>query len=605
MREKTTPLIAEPEDSSLATVTGRNARIAPDHVAFGRRRPGSDVWEDVTCREFDQEVRGLAAGMRAAGVQPGDRVAIMSRTRYEWTLADFAIWTAGAVSVPIYETSSADQVRWIASDAKCRAIIAEADHHVEVIGEVRHELPDLAHVWCMDAGDLETLAATEVDEAALDEVHGGLTLDSLATIIYTSGTTGRPKGCEITHGNFLYLTTNVDRILPEITRAPGASLLLFLPLAHVLARLIEVLAVDARMRIGHAPDVTALLADLASFRPTFFLAVPRVFEKVYNSLDAKAAVGGKGNIFKLATRTAITYSRALDTGGPSLPLKLQHKVFDVLVYSKLRAALGGNLQYAVSGGAPLGTRLGHFYRGTGLVILEGYGLTETTAPTNVNTPSTNTIGTVGLPLPGTSTRLEDDGELLIKGVGVFRGYHNNPEATAEVFTEDGWLRTGDLGTLDDAGRLAITGRKKEIIVTAGGKNVAPAPLEDMIRSHPLVSQCMVVGDQRPYVGALLTLDGEMLPMWAKAHGREDLTLEDARTDEFVRDHIQMAVDRANKGVSRAEQIRKFAILDTDFTEESGHLTPSMKVKRNVVAQDFGAQIDELYGEALDSGGPQE
>ncbi|MEP7160318.1 MAG: AMP-dependent synthetase/ligase [Dermatophilaceae bacterium] len=605
MREKSIPLIAEPSESSLATVTARNARIAPDHVAFGRRRPGSDVWQDVTCREFDQEVRALASGLRAAGIAPGDRVAIMSRTRYEWTLADFAIWAAGAVSVPIYETSSPDQMRWIADDSAARAVIVEQEHHCSVVAEVRDQLPDLQHVWCIEAGDLEKVADVDVDDAGLDALHAGMSRDDLATIIYTSGTTGRPKGCEITHGNFLYLTSNIDEILPEITRSPGASLLLFLPLAHVLARLIQVLAVETRMQIGHAPDVTALLPDLASFRPTFFLAVPRVFEKVYNSMDAKAAAEGKGHIFRLATRTAIAYSRSLDVGGPSLGVKLQHKLFDILVYGKLRTALGGNLAYAVSGGAPLGARLGHFYRGTGLVILEGYGLTETTAPTNVNTPATNTIGTVGLPLPGTSTQIADDGELLVKGVGIFRGYHNNPEATAEIFTEDGYLRTGDLGTLDDAGRLTITGRKKEIIVTASGKNVAPAPLEDSIRAHPLVSQCIVVGDQRPFVAALLTLDAEMLPLWAKAHNRAGLTVEEARGDDFVREHLQMAIDRANQGVSRAEQIRKFTILDGDFTEESGHLTPSMKVKRNVVMHDCTAQIDELYGATLDSAGPQE
>ena len=598
MREKSVPVVTKATDAHLGRITARNARVAPDQVVFGRRAPGSDVWEDVTARQFDEEVRALGAAFRAAGLQWGDRVGIMSRTRYEWTLVDFALWTAGLVGVPIYETSSAAQVSWILADSGARGIVVEAADHRRIVESVRVDCPELQWVWEIEAGDLTRIAAEPNDRAPLDEAAARTTGEDLATIIYTSGTTGRPKGCELSHANFVELSANAIETLPEITRRPGgASTLLFLPLAHVLARLIQVLAVDARFRIGHAPDIKQLLPDVGSFRPTLLLAVPRVFEKIYNSVDAKAAMEGRGRVFKMAAATSISYSRALDAGSPSLPLKLRHKVFDILVYSKLRTALGGQCEYAISGGAPLGERLGHFFRGAGVTILEGYGLTETTAPTNVNTPSFNTVGTVGRPLPGTSTRIADDGELLVKGVGVFSRYYGNPQATAEAFTADGWFHTGDLGSIDDAGRLRITGRKKEILVTAGGKNVAPAPLEDMIRAHPLVSQCMVIGDRKPFIAALITLDPEMVPLWGKSHGLADLTIESARTDATVREHLQMAVDRANSHVSRAEAVRKFTILDGDFTEESGHLTPSLKVKRNIVMQDYAQAIHELYAES--------
>ncbi|MBW3086102.1 Long-chain-fatty-acid--CoA ligase FadD15 [Austwickia sp. TVS 96-490-7B] len=595
MREKTVPPVATTEHPNLGTVSAHNANVDPDHVAFHRRRTSQDPWEEVTCRQFDEEVQALAAALRAAGLSTGDRVGVISRTRYEWTLVDFAVWTAGLVSVPIYETSSADQVEWILSNSGCRAVIVELDDHRTTVEKVRATCPDVEHVWQIDRGDVDALVASDQDRSVLAEVRRTVGHDDLATIIYTSGTTGRPKGCELTHGNFLLLAENTTVTLAEITQGPHASILLFLPLAHVLARLIQVVSVMSRMRVGHAPDIAHLLPDLESFRPTLILAVPRVFEKIYNSMDQKAATEGKGKIFRLSARTAIAFSRALDQAKVPWALRLQHQVFDRLVYAKLRRALGGQCLYAISGGAPLGKRLGHFYRGAGFTILEGYGLTETTAPTNVNTPSFNTIGTVGQPLPGTATRIADDGELLVKGVGVFRGYHDNPEATAEAFTEDGWFHTGDLASIDDAGRLTITGRKKELIVTAGGKNVAPAPLEDAIRAHPLVSQCLVVGDQRPFIAALITLDAEMVPMWGKAHGITELTLEAALTDPIVQGHLQQAIDRANARVSRAESIRKFTVLTSDFTEESGHLTPSLKVKRNVVLRDFADEVDRLYG----------
>lgn len=597
MREKSVPLLTTSTDANLGCVTRRNAAKYPDQVALSRRAPGARDWEDVTCRQFDQEVRALAAAFRATGLEQGDRVAVMSRTRYEWTLTDFAIWTAGLVSVPIYETSSPDQVRWIVSNSECRAIVVETAGHRATVDAIRPECPSLRHLWEIEGGDLARMGQEVHDQTVLEDISSSIGHDDLATIIYTSGTTGRPKGCELTHGNFLMLSANATEALHEITRQEGASTLLFLPLAHVLARLIQVLAVDARMRIGHAPDIKTLLDDMGSFRPTLILAVPRVFEKIYNSLDQKAATEGKGRVFRLSARTSIAYSRALDRGPVRLPLRIQHKLFDSLVYAKLRAALGGRCDWAISGGAPLGERLGHFYRGAGINIFEGYGLSETTAPTNVNTPSSNAIGTVGIPLPGTSTRIAEDGELLVKGIGLFRGYFNNPQATADAFTPDGWFLTGDLGSLDEQGRLRITGRKKEIIVTAGGKNVAPAPLEDAIRAHPLVSQCMVVGDKKPFVAALITLDPDMVEMWGKAHGRPDLTWESARDDDYVREHLQMAVDRANAKVSRAEGVRKFSILDTDFTEESGHLTPSLKLRRTAVAAEFADEIEALYGTA--------
>ncbi|WP_116113308.1 AMP-dependent synthetase/ligase [Austwickia chelonae] len=599
MRENSVPVLATSTETSLGNITARNARIAPDRVALSRRFPGSSDWVDVTCREFDEQVRALAAAFLAAGLSWGDRVAVMSRTRYEWTLVDFAIWTAGLVSVPIYETSSSEQVHWILSNSGCRAIVVESAEHQKTVEKIRDDCPDLTFLWQIDADDLTRLADQRCDQSPLQESAERTTREDLATIIYTSGTTGRPKGCELTHDNFLQLSQNAAGSLPEIVGDPEACTLLFLPLAHVLARFIQVLGIDVGMRVGHAPNIKQLLSDMDSFRPTLLLAVPRVFEKIYNSLDQKAATEGKGRVFRLSARTAIAYSRAVDTGSVSIPLRIQHKVFDVLVYSKLRGALGGRCLWAISGGAPLGSRLGHFFRGAGINILEGYGLTETTAPTNVNLPSSVGIGTVGLPMPGTSVRIAEDGELLVKGIGIFRAYHGNEEATAQAFTEDGWFRTGDLGSLDENGRLSITGRKKEILVTAGGKNVAPAPLEDAIRAHPLVSQCMVVGDQRPFVGALVTLDSEMISIWGQAHGRSDLTWENAHTDPLVLEHLQMAVNRANEKVSRAESIRKFVVLETDFTEEGGHLTPSLKIRRTVVAHDFADQIDALYG----TGGP--
>ena len=595
MHEKSTPLVLPATtEGSLADVPARNAAEHPGAVAFSVRSGGG--WTDVTAATFAAEVAALAKGFIAAGIGPGEAVGIMSRTRYEWTVADFALWSAGAVPVPIYETSSPDQVQWILADSGAVGVVVETAAHLAAVEQGRGSLPGLRHVWVIDQGDIDSLSldGNDVDDAELEARRADLDRDSLATVIYTSGTTGRPKGVELTHGNFLTLAENCAEEIAEVVKATGSSTLLFLPLAHVFARFIEVLAVTARVRMGHSSDLKSLMDDFASFQPTFILAVPRVFEKVYNSAEAKAEAGGKGKIFAGAAAAAVSWSEAQDAGSVPLGLRLRHAVFDKLVYAKLREAMGGKVQYAVSGGAPLGTRLGHFYRGIGITILEGYGLTETTAPATVNRPSSIQIGTVGQPLPGIDVRIADDGEILLRGINVFRGYRGNATATGES-VRDGWFRTGDIGELDDEGFLRITGRKKEILVTAGGKNVAPAVLEDRLRAHPLVSQCIVVGDGKPFIAALITLDEEMYPGWAANNGLDGVSFAAARTDERVLAEIQRAVDDANTAVSKAESIRKFTILDGDFTEESGHLTPSLKLKRNVVMRDFGDEVDALYG----------
>jgi long-chain acyl-CoA synthetase len=595
VQEMTTPAVVEPGPAlGLGDLPDINASRDPAAVAFSVRT--DSAWSSVTTAQFAAEVRDLAKGLLAAGLHPGDAVGLMSKTRYEWTLCDFALWAAGAVPVPIYETSSPDQVRWILEDSGAVGIIAETRAHHDTVDTVRDQLTGLRLEWGIDAGDLAALRARagETTDDQLDAARSAVTRASVATVIYTSGTTGRPKGVELTHGNFLDTAESASHQLADVVERPDASTLLFLPLAHVFARFIEVLCVVSGATMGHSADIKNLLADFAGFRPTFILAVPRVFEKIFNSTEVRAEGEGKGKIFASAAATAIAYSESLEVGRTPFGLKLRHAVFDKLVYGKLRTAMGGRIQYAVSGGAPLGTRLGHFFRGAGVTILEGYGLTETTAPACVNLPWKIKIGTVGPPLPGVSIRIEEDGEILIKGVNVFARYHHNEQASAESIKQ-GWFHTGDLGELDDEGLLRITGRKKEIIVTAGGKNVAPAVLEDLLRAHPLISQCMVVGDGQPFIAALVTLDEEMLPGWAANHGVSGLTLDGARTNEVVLAEIQSAVDHANTSVSKAESIRKFAVLDTDFTEESGHLTPSLKLKRTIVMRDFADEVDALYG----------
>jgi long-chain acyl-CoA synthetase len=616
MREYSTPAVVEVAPSAnLSDVVFERADREPQAAVIRRKADGDGPpWRDVTAAQLRDEVTALAKGLIASGIGAGDRVALLSRTRYEWTLADYAIWAAGAVSVPIYETSSAEQVEWILSDSGARALIAETPAHAEANAEVLGRLPAVERIWLIEgaaggetagAKPLDSLAAegATISDAALAERRSARVAADLATIIYTSGTTGRPKGCELTHANMLADVRNAIGALPEIFTVSGRSALLFLPLAHSFARIIQVGCLESGTVLGHTPDVANLVADLGSFQPTFILAVPRVFEKVYNGAELQASASPlKARIFAAAARTAIEWSHTLGAGGHAVPglqslrLRAGHTLYDRLVYSKLRAATGGRVQYAVSGGAPLGERLGHFFRGAGITVLEGYGLTETSPVISVNLPSHNKIGTVGPPVPGVTVRIADDGEILVTGPNVFQGYWHNEAATADMIDADGWLHTGDLGELDDDGHLRVTGRKKDIIVTAGGKNVAPAVLEDRLRAHPLVSHCMVVGDGRPYVACLVTLDEEALEAWK---GRRP-QLASASLDELVGNpeliaEIQSAVDDANKAVSRAESIRRFRILPVDFTEQEGYLTPSLKVKRGVVSKDFAAEIDALYG----------
>ncbi|WP_447925272.1 AMP-dependent synthetase/ligase [Georgenia muralis] len=601
MDEFATPRAVEVDPSrSITDYLLDHARETPTKVLYEEKV--GDTWVRRDAAWTLARVEAVAKGLIAAGVGPGDRVGIMSRTRLEWTLMDLAAWHAGAVPVPVYESSSASQAQWILADSDAAVVVVETAANAATVEEARAVeggLPNLREVLTIDAGALDTLAerGAQVSDEDLAARHAAVGLADLATIIYTSGTTGRPKGAELTHGNFVELSLEAIRELHVVFDPPEARSLLFIPLAHVFARFVEVLVLLSGRTLGHTPDTKQAVADFATFHPTFILSVPRVWERVYNGVEARTGGGLKTKIFRWAAKVAIVYSRALDTAsGPSAALKAQHRLADKLVLSKIRHALGGQAQYAVSGGAALGERLGHFYRGVGLIVLEGYGLTETTAPTNVNRPERIKIGTVGPPLPGTAIRIAPDGEILAKGIPIFRGYHNNPEATTEAF-EDGWFRTGDLGSLDEDGYLRITGRKKEIIVTAGGKNVAPAPLEDAIRAHPLVSQCVVVGDQQPFIGALMTIDAEMLPGWLANHGKDAMTVTEAAQDPFVREHLQMAVDRANHKVSRAESIRAFHVLDDDFTVENGYLTPSLKVKRNVVLADFADVVEKFYADA--------
>ncbi|MCZ4121628.1 AMP-dependent synthetase/ligase [Streptomyces sp. H39-S7] len=596
MREFSLPALYEvPADGNLTDLIRRNAAQHPAVPVIARKNAGGE-WQDVTATDFLAEVRATAKGLIASGVQPGDRVALMSPTRYEWTLFDFAIWSAGAVAVPVYETSSAEQVEWILGDSGAVACIVESGAHEAAVASVHDRLPELKHVWRIDAGAVEHLVSvgSDISDKVVDDRGATAVADSPATIVYTSGTTGRPKGCVLSHRAFFAECGNVVERLAPLFRTGDSSVLLFLPLAHVFGRLVEVASVMAPIKLGHVSDIKHLTDELAAFRPTMILGVPRVFEKVYNSARAKAQADGKGKIFDKAADTAIAYSRALDsTGGPSVGLKFKHKVFDRLVYSKLRAVLGGRATHAISGGAPLGERLGHFYRGIGFTVLEGYGLTESCAATAFNPWDRTKIGTVGQPLPGSTVRIADDGEVLLHGEHLFSGYWNNETATADAVS-DGWFHTGDLGTVDEDGYLSITGRKKEIIVTAGGKNVAPAVIEDRIRADALIAECMVVGDGKPFIAALVTLDEEFLPRWAEQHGKAGRGVAELATDPELLAAVQHAVDQGNAAVSKAESVRKFQILPNQFTEESGHVTPSLKLKRNVVMKDFAGEIEALY-----------
>ncbi|WP_339622079.1 AMP-dependent synthetase/ligase [uncultured Salinibacterium sp.] len=595
MKQFDVPALVEADPEANATDLLIDRVAATPNSALFSLPTANGGWSDVTSSEFLTQVKDLAKGLVAAGIEPGDKIGLMCKTRYEWTLIDFATWFAGAVLVPIYETSSPSQIHWNITDSGATAMITETPDHFARFDEIHADVPAISNVWQIDLGDLDKLAKSGSDVSD-DEIERRRNLakgSDLATLIYTSGTTGKPKGCIITHSNFVELCRNSQKAIPEVVN-PDSSTLLFITTAHIFARFISILCIHGGVRVGHQPDTKLLLPSMASFKPTFLLAVPRVFEKVYNSSEQKAEAGGKGKIFRKAADVAIAHSKAVDAGHVPLGLKIQFAVFDRLVLSKIRTALGGRVKYAVSGSAPLGLRLGHFYRSLGLTILEGYGLTETTAPISVNKPSNFKIGKVGPPLPGVSVRIAEDGEIQAKGVCVFDGYWNNQAATDEVF-EDGWFKTGDIGKIDEEGYLEITGRKKEIIVTAGGKNVAPAALEDPIRANPIIGQVVVVGEQRPFISALVTLDEEMLPTWLGNNGLDATwTTEQAAKHPAVLAEVQRAIDVGNSRVSRAESIRKFHILDADLTEASGHLTPKLSIKRNVILADFADVIESLY-----------
>ncbi len=557
-----------------------------------------DEWSTITAAQFRSQVRNVAKGLIAEGLQIGDRVAILSRTRFEWTVADYAIWYAGCVTVPIYETSSPEQVEWIVSDAHVVATFFEAQRTTHAFTPIAAKVPHMTRSYIFGDDILAELAlkGANVSDSDLESRRTAAGPSEPATLIYTSGTTGRPKGCIITHGNLMAEVDTLVKAVPEVFDVPDASTLIFLPLAHVFGRLIQVAMLRGEVTIGHCPNPAALLKDLGSFKPTFLLAVPRVFEKVFNGSAAKAheASPVKGKIFDRAAATAISFSEAMDHGHVSIGLTIKHGLFDKLVYSKLRHAMGGRVTHAISGGAALGSRLGHFYRGIGLIILEGYGLTETTAGSTLNLPSALKIGSVGRPLPGTRVRIETDGEVLLKGPHVFAGYWNNEAATAEAMTTDGWFRTGDIGELDGEGYLRITGRKKELIVTAGGKNVAPALLEDRLRANPIISQCVVVGDNKPYIGALITLDQDALPQILTASNIVLAPMSELLENSDVRALVQKAVNAANESVSNSEAIKKFVILPEDLTIDNGYLTPKMSIRRHLIVQDFAADIEGLY-----------
>lgn len=588
-----------PPERNASDVIFDAAAKAPGRTVFLREDRGE--WLPVTAADAVETIRAVAKGLIASGVNAGDRVALMSATRLEWTLLDFAIWSAGAIPVPVYDSSAAAQVDWIMEDSAATAIIVENDGKRQLLDDVAHVTAatlvfTIAPAQGPDLIEQLTAAGTSVTDAELEARRRSLRADSPATLIYTSGTTGRPKGVMLAHSNLLgevggVLDSSLGPLLNDEKR-----LLLFLPMAHVLARGVNLIAIESGVAVGYTSDIKNLLPTFEAFHPSLILSVPRVFEKVYNSARQKAYDSSaiKGKIFDRAASTAIAYSQSLDHGSPGTLLDLRHKLYDRLVYAKLQAALGDRCEFAISGGAPLGARLGHFFRGVGIPVYEGYGLTETTAAITVNTPAQVRMGTVGRPIPGNAARIADDGEVLLNGAVVFNGYWQNPEATAEALT-DGWFHTGDLGTLDEDGYLTITGRKKEIIVTAGGKNVSPAPLEDIMRAHPMISQAMVVGDQEPFIGTLLTLDADEIPGWLQRHGKDPETnIRLLVRDADLHADLQTAIDEANATVSHAEAIKKFRILKEDFTEETGELTPTLKVKRKVVAEKFGRQIEKIY-----------
>ena len=597
MREYSVPArFSVGERDNVAAAVFEHERDDPDFVIYQRQIDG--VWTDVTYAEAADQIRSAALGLISLGVLAGDRVSIFSATCYEWAILDLAILSIGAVTVPIYETSSAEQVRWVLQNSEAVVAFAETDAHAAMVNELTGELPALRRVLHINGSGPKALdqlieAGASVDAGELTARLEALRSKDPATLIYTSGTTGRPKGCQLTHSNLLYEIRGTQEVLPTLL-CEGQRLLVFLPLAHVLARALTLSAFTSKVTVGFTSDIKNLLPLFAEFKPTVVVSVPRVFEKVYNTAEQNASNDGKGPAFKAAAQTAVDWSRAHDDGKPGLVLRAKHALFDRLVYHKLRAALGGDCHAAVSGGAPLGARLGHFYRGVGLTVYEGYGLTETSAAITVNQINALKIGTVGSLVPGNSLRIAEDKELLVRGGVVFSGYWRNEQATEEAFT-NGWFKTGDLGSVDEDGFLTITGRKKELIVTAGGKNVAPAVLEDQLRSHPLISQAMVVGDNKPFIGALITLDPEAFDGWKQRNSKPaGASVADLATDPDLVAEVDAAVKQANQSVSHAESIRKFRILPVDFTEDTGELTPTMKVKRNVVAEKFASEIEAIY-----------
>ncbi len=577
-----------------------------DRPLAARKSPLSGDWQEVSARAFGEEVAHVAAGLIGMGLEAGATVGIMAHTSYDWFLLDMAIARAGLISVPIYETSSAEQVEWIVTDSDVRVVITESGTLAELVRGAVAGIGHTVRVLALDSDAITTIvqAGSGVSPSQVDQRTNALTVDDVYSIIYTSGTTGRPKGVELTHRNAVGIPYHGVRYLPGVLWGDNVRLLLFLPLAHVYARCLQLLSLAGEGVLGHTPDARTLLPDLQSFAPSYLLVVPRVLEKIYNAADAKAGSGAKLKLFRWAAKVAIAYSRALDTPqGPSGSLRRAHAVADRLVFRKIRGLMGPNARFIISGGGPLGQRLGHFYRGLGLVILEGYGLTETIGPVSVNTDWLNKIGTVGPPVCGNEIRIGEDDEIQVRGLGVFSTYHNNPSATAEAFTADGWFCTGDIGALDDDGYLRITGRKKELIVTAGGKNVAPAQLEDRLRGHPLISQVLVIGDGEPFISALITLDKDMLPQWLRNHGLPAMDVVEASSHPQVLAALDRAVARTNRAVSRAESIRTFRVLATDFTEANGLLTPSLKVKRGPVMEAHADVIADIYGSTRK--GPQE
>ncbi|MEV6279171.1 long-chain fatty acid--CoA ligase [Nocardia sp. NPDC051832] len=586
------------EDETIVRSVYLQAEQAPARVLFSR--PVGEHWLDVTAAEFARLVSGVAKGLIANGIQPGDRVVLLSATRFEWTLLDFGILAAGAVTVPVYDSSAADQVRWILEDSAAAVAVVETARHKELLTDAPDTLRRTLVIG--DGAEAVLLAdGADVPDEVLRERLDGLRADDLASLVYTSGTTGRPKGCMLTHRNFLsevrgILTASIGEVAH-----PGQRMLTFLPLAHVLARAVSMAAVEAGMTQAHWSDFKTITTQFTRFRPHTILGVPRVFEKVRDGAYKKAHDGGKakGAVFRFAERTAIGWSEQMDsTGGfarrPAVLSRLRHALAERLVYAPLRAALGGDCEFVISGGGALAPRLGHFFRGAGIPIYEGYGLTETTAAHCVNVPGAVKIGTVGKPLGGNAVRIAEDGEIELGGGVVFAGYWRAEQATAAA-RPDGWLRTGDLGELDEDGFLSITGRKKDLLVTAGGKNVSPGPMEDLIRSHTLISQAVVLGDGRAFITALTTIDLEAFTAWKAANGKPaDATIADLRADPALRAEVQRAIDDANSTVSHAEAIKKFAVLEHDFTEDSGELTATLKVKRHVIAERYADEIENMY-----------